>query len=221
VAHPWPVFPPEVNYTSMTSGAGPMLAYGDVLLAHGASMMAVAGVPSAVAGLLGGAPLAAPSSSVSSGQPMAAVEHAAVVPSQALAPAHSPSMGMFAPPLAAASVGASPGVPSPAADAPVAQMMTPRPNRWLTCPPTRHDPSHPCLPHYKTPATSPTPSTHHPNNPHHSLLHRQPRSQWRRRATHMDRPPVPVVLRVPVVPAPRHFVPDSAERRRRRPCRCR
>jgi PPE-repeat protein len=40
------VFALEVNYTSMTSGAGPapMLAYGDVLLAHGASMMAVAGV---------------------------------------------------------------------------------------------------------------------------------------------------------------------------------
>src|SRR5882757_1383615 len=39
------MFTPEVNYTSMVSGAGPapMLAYGDVLTAHHASMTAVAG----------------------------------------------------------------------------------------------------------------------------------------------------------------------------------
>jgi hypothetical protein len=45
MSHPWPVFAPEANYTSITSGAGPapMLAYGDALLAHGTSMMAVAG----------------------------------------------------------------------------------------------------------------------------------------------------------------------------------
>jgi hypothetical protein len=46
MAHPWPVFPPEANYTAITSGAGPapMLAYGDVLLGHFASTTAVAAV---------------------------------------------------------------------------------------------------------------------------------------------------------------------------------
>ncbi len=51
MTHPWPMFAPEANYYSMVLGAGPapMLAYGDVLLAHNASMTAVVGVSTATA----------------------------------------------------------------------------------------------------------------------------------------------------------------------------
>jgi PPE family len=45
------MFPPEANYYSMVSGAGPapMLAYGDALVAHAATMTSVVGVSSATA----------------------------------------------------------------------------------------------------------------------------------------------------------------------------
>ncbi|HYB37356.1 MAG TPA: PPE domain-containing protein, partial [Mycobacterium sp.] len=49
--HPWPVFTPEVNYTTITSGAGPgpMVEYADALAAHAASLEAVAGASMAIA----------------------------------------------------------------------------------------------------------------------------------------------------------------------------
>jgi hypothetical protein len=84
--------------------------------------------PAAAGGLLGGAPPAAPPSSAGAEQLMTAIEHAAAAPAQPMAPTRTPAMGMFAPPGAAASVTAAPAVlNSVAADAPVAQILTPRP----------------------------------------------------------------------------------------------
>ncbi len=65
-------------------------------------------------------------SSAPAAQPMAAVQQAPSVPSQSFASAQAPAMSMFAPPPNAAV--SPPSVPNPAAaEAPAAQMLTPRP----------------------------------------------------------------------------------------------